>query len=160
MPRYAQNTEVSADRSLMDIKRTLERYGARGFGFAECVDSGTTGIAFRVLDSDGTTLAVRITLPLPDRDSDEFTRTRTGKDRSEDVALKSWEQACRSSWRSLALVIKAKLEAVEAGISTIEREFLPDVLLPSGQTIGSLVHEQKEALASGAGLRLLTAGGE
>ena len=33
------------------------------------------------------------------------------------------------------LAIKAKLEAVESGISTIEKEFLPFVVMPDGRTV-------------------------
>ena len=34
--------------------------------------------------------------------------------------------------RSLLLIIRAKLEAVESGINTMEREFLPITGLPDG----------------------------
>jgi hypothetical protein len=37
-------------------------------------------------------------------------------------------------WRALALVIKAKLEAVAAGITTVEQEFLAHIVLPDGHT--------------------------
>ena len=35
-----------------------------------------------------------------------------------------WEQGCRSRWRAILLILLAKFEAIEAGISTFEREFL------------------------------------
>ena len=38
-------------------------------------------------------------------------------------------------WRALALVIKAKLEAVECGIAEFEAEFLAYTLLPDGSTV-------------------------
>ena len=38
--------------------------------------------------------------------------------------------------RALLLVIKAKLEAVTAGISTIETEFLANIVLPDNTTAG------------------------
>jgi hypothetical protein len=38
------------------------------------------------------------------------------------------EAATRQRWRALVLVIKAKLEAVEAGISTLESEFLANIV--------------------------------
>ena len=37
---------------------------------------------------------------------------------------------------ALALVIKAKLEAVAAQISTVEEEFLAHICLPDGSTVG------------------------
>lgn len=45
-------------------------------------------------------------------------------------------------WRALALVIKAKLEAVAAGITTIEDEFLAHTVLPDGQTVGEFMQPQ------------------
>ena len=39
---------------------------------------------------------------------------------------------------------KAKLEAVESGISTVEREFFYDVVLPDGKTIGEWMAPQLE----------------
>ena len=44
------------------------------------------------------------------------------------------------------MVIKAKLVAVEAGISTIEREFLADVVLPDGHTVGQWVAPQLDKI--------------
>lgn len=46
------------------------------------------------------------------------------------------EQRRRSIWRAALLVIKAKIEAVEQGITTLEQEWLAHVVLPDGQTIG------------------------
>ena len=42
------------------------------------------------------------------------------------------------------LIVKAKLEAIEAGISTIEREFLADVVMPNNQTVGQWLAPQIE----------------
>lgn len=67
--------------------------------------------------------------------------------RHADDALRAWEQACRQSWRALALVIKAKLEAVEAGISTVDDEFLAHVLLPNGATVGETLGPELDAAA-------------
>ena len=34
----------------------------------------------------------------------------------------AWEQVCRQRWRALLLIIRAKLEALESGITTLESE--------------------------------------
>ena len=44
------------------------------------------------------------------------------------------------------LVIKAKLEAVEAQISTIEDEFLAHIALPDGRTVGEWLGPQLGAV--------------
>jgi hypothetical protein len=49
------------------------------------------------------------------------------------------EQEERTRWRSLLLVIKAKLEAVESSIATFEEEFMAQIVLPNQQTVGQWV---------------------
>ena len=141
---YAQNTTVSVDKSIAEVKNTLNRYGATGFGFAETAQRAM--VQFRIQDR-----VVRLDLTLPDRAEKRFTRTPGGRHtRDAAGALAAWEQACRQRWRALALVVKAKLEAVDAGISTIEKEFFADVLLPGGMTVYEQIAEQiDESYASG-----------
>ena len=62
--------------------------------------------------------------------------------RSDDQINKHWEQAQRSRWRALLLVIKAKLEAIDAGIATFEDEFLAYTMLPGGETVGEWIAPQ------------------
>lgn len=77
------------------------------------------------------------------------------KIRTTDAANRLWEQACRSRWRALLLVIKAKLEAVGCGISTIEHEFLAWMVTATGQTIGErLLPDLDTTLAKGPMLLL------
>ena len=83
---------------------------------------------------------IRFVLPLPDPTDKEFTHTPSrGTRRSETDAHKAWEQACRQRWRALALAIKAKLEAVETGITTFEQEFLAHIVMPDGHTVSDHV---------------------
>jgi excisionase family DNA binding protein len=56
-----------------------------------------------------------------DRTRAEYTKSGRGR-RAPSVALRHWEQACKARWRALLLVIRAKLEAVACGISTVEDE--------------------------------------
>ena len=124
---YAKDTEVSVERSQMEIGAIVRRYGADGFlsgweGDRAMVQFAATG------------RRVRFILDLPGKGERRFTHHSRGV-RSPEAALKEWEQACRQKWRALALVIKAKLEAVEAGIVTFEEEFLPHILLPDGSTV-------------------------
>lgn len=137
MSRYAENTSVGTDKSRAEIERTLQRYGADGFMYGW---QGARALVQFVAHGR----QIRFELPLPDRQASEFTKTPTGRDRSEKQAYDAWEQACRQRWRALALAIKAKLEAVEAGISTFESEFLANVVLPGGQTVGAWMTPQIE----------------
>jgi hypothetical protein len=56
--------------------------------------------------------------------------------------LAEYEKATRQRWRALALVIKAKLEAVESGITIFEDEFLAHIVLPDGSTAGDWMRPQ------------------
>src|SRR5215831_5864853 len=111
MTRYAATTEVPSDRSRAEIERTLQRYGADQFMYGW--ETRQAVIAFRAHGKQ-----VRFELPLPDRRAREFTHT-PGRQvlRSDGAQQEAYEQAVRQRWRALALVIKAKLEAVEAGIT-------------------------------------------
>jgi len=127
MARYATQTQVPVDRSKGEIERILQRYGAEKFMTGW--DQQKAVIAFIY---EGR--AIQISLVLPNKS--DFANTPTGRRRRHpDDMIKHWEQACRQSWRALALVIKAKLEAVEAGIATFEDEFLAYTLLPTGETV-------------------------
>jgi hypothetical protein len=98
---------------------------------------------------------------LPDPSAEEFTLTPTGRERSASAAEDAYEQAVRQRWRALALVIKAKLEAVEAGISTVEDEFLAHVALPAGGTVGEWMRPRlDEVYASGRMPALLPGGSD
>lgn len=68
----------------------------------------------------------------------------------------------RQRWRALVLVTKAKLELVAEGLSTIQREFLADLVLPDGSTVGKALEAPiAKAYQTGSMPRLLpTFGGE
>lgn len=138
MSRYAANTDVSSERSRNEIEKTLSRYGASGFMYGWHMHNYI--VAFEMHGR-----RIKFVLPLPDKKSKEFTHTpNRGTARSVDEIEKVWEQACRQRWRALALAIKAKLEAVESGITTFEEEFMAHIVLPNGSTIGSWMVPQIE----------------
>lgn len=130
--RYAQNTEVGSDRSKAEIERLLSRYGAEQF--VSGWDRNSAKIGFSIKGRN-----VRFTLPMPDKNDPEFWKTPGGRrKRDENAAWKAWEQATRQRWRALALVIKAKLEAVDCSITTFDEEFMSHVVMPNGQTVGEM----------------------
>lgn len=128
MGQYAANTTVSTEASRMEIERTLRRYKAESFAYG--TEGNKASVMFHLQGR-----VVRFILTLPDANERRFTMHSRGV-RAPAAAEKEWEQACRQKWRALALVIKAKLEAVAAGITTVEDEFLAHTLLPNGQTFG------------------------
>lgn len=159
MPQYAENTSVPADRSRAEIERTLQRYGARQFMYG--YDEKAAMIAFVCAVPTGLR-QVRFTIEMPDKNDRKFTHTPTGLRREASTMLKEYEKSTRQRWRALALVIKAKLEAVDAGISEFEHEFLAHIVLPDGQTVGQwMLPQVVQAYESGEMPRLaLPAAGE
>ena len=136
--KYAQHTSVSVDKSKTEIEKTLARYGAQKFMYGW--DQEQAVICFHMNDR-----LIRFNLPMPDKGSRELTHTPAGRRRrNANSAHVAWEQACRQKWRALALVVKAKLEAVESDITTFEEEFLAHIVLPDGQTVGQFVLPQVE----------------
>lgn len=134
MTRYAEKTAVPSDRSRGEIERTLTRYGATAFAYGW---SGSIASIMFEIRGDRGVRRVRLNLPMPDRSAREFTHTPSrGYRRTAEQVAEAYDQAVRQRWRALALVIKAKLEAVTAGITTIEDEFLAHVMLPDGSTVG------------------------
>lgn len=132
-PTYAASTDVPADRSRAEIEKAVRRYGGRRFmyGWEEDGNTPRAVVAF-VIDER----QVRFLLPMPNSQSREFTHTPARKNlRSDAEREKAYEQAVRSRWRSLGLVIRAKLEAVAAGIVTFEDEFMAHLVLPEGDTV-------------------------
>ena len=151
---YAAQTTVSAIRTRIEIEETLTRYGATGRGYAE--QDGMAAIMFDIGNR-----RIRFMLQLPDRSEFRYTKHSPPRERPEKDQEKAYDQACRQSWRALLLVIKAKLEAVSAGISTIESEFLANIVLPDNRTVGESIEPQIElAYRTGEVPSLLPAGGD
>jgi len=138
--RYAAETDVSASRSRDEIEATLVRYGASAFMY------GWTGTHAQLSFEIGGR-RVRFTLPMPDRNAREFTHTperKLPRNAAQQAAV--YEQAVRQRWRALNLVVKAKLEAVEAGIVGFDEEFLAHIVVGE-QTVGeALIPKLQQAI--------------
>lgn len=134
---YAETTSVPADRSRAEIERILQRYGADSFMYGW--ESERAMVQFKAHER-----YIRFVIPMPDREEFAYTPTRRNR-RAPEAVQSAYEQATRQRWRALALVIKAKLEAVSAGITEFEAEFLAHIVLPDGSTVGDWVAPQVAA---------------
>lgn len=151
---YAENTEVSSDRSLAELTRTVRRYGADSFAYM--TDNEKAIVGFTVHGRQ-----VRFILPMPDPKERRFTHSPArGTLRSKEAAEREYEQAVRQRWRALNLVVKAKLEAVEAGIVSFDQEFGMHMVLPGGRSVFEEVMPAIEARYAGGPVKpLLLIGG-
>lgn len=149
---YASATSVSVERSRAEIESLLRKHGATGFAYAW--QESSARIEFMLHNRH-----LRFELVLPDPADRAFAQTPGGRrTRRPEDRERAWEQACRSSWRALLLIIKAKLEAIAIGVSVFEQEFLAFIVTRDGRTVADIVVPQ---LAANASSRLmLTAGRE
>lgn len=120
---YAENTRVPVGQSQNEIRRVLEKYKATGFAFGE-----QAGIHVVMFEMQGRRIKIVIPIPvigalLPGKTYLKYNEETAGKE-------------TRRRWRCLLITIKAKLECVETGITTLEEEFLAHIVLPNGNTVG------------------------
>lgn len=140
--RYAANTEVPVERSKAELDAVLGRYGAtqRMIG-----SDDVQGRAFVLFSMAGRQVRLEMALPMlepflkPAAKAQPRGWWQWPDDRRRDWAQKQLEQAQRTKWRAMVLVVKAKLELVTDGMSTVEREFLADIVLPDGRRVEQLL---------------------
>lgn len=125
---YAEKTNVPIGRSQDEIRKIISKHGANGFVFGE---QGTVAVIGFELKGK----RIKFILPMPELPSKSATQ----------ASIKTYEQLCRSKWRVLVLTIKAKLEAVENGVTTLEQEFMAHIVLPNGETVGQFMIPQIES---------------
>lgn len=121
---YAEKTTVSVFKSQEEIRKILTKHGAQGFAFGETLESAM--IQFKIKNR-----IIKFVVSLPVK---HVTKNKKGYLMGD----KDVEQTKRSRFRVLALAIKAKLECVEIGVTTLEQEFLAHILLPNGNTVGEV----------------------
>ena len=148
---YAFGTTVPVEKSRAEIERLLAKHGAAQLGIISDAEQGLAAVLFTIARRQ-----VRLRVPLP-RLSEVKASTENGELRGDPVLR--WEQLSRERWRAVLLLVRAKLELVELGISTIEREFLADIALPDGQTVGEALHPRLEEAYSTGRMPPLLPGG-
>lgn len=125
---YADKTSVPVGRSQDEIKKILAKYKATGFAYGE--QGQRSVVMFEMMDR-----RIKFILPMPPKPSTHATQ----------ASIKTYEQLCRTRWRCLTLAIKAKLECVESGITSLEQEFMAHIVLPNGRTVGEVMTPQIES---------------
>lgn len=148
---YAENTSVPVERTRSEIEKVVRAHGASAFA------SGWQG-AQATIEFIAHGRRVRFALTLPSAIDRKYTHIDQWRKRAVVQATKMWEQATRSHWRKLLLVIKGKLEAAESGIETFEDAFMAHIVLPSGKTVSESVAPMIDKAYKEAGPLMLTDG--
>ena len=102
---YAETTKVPILKTQAEICELVQRAGATTYGTAT---EGGRGIVFFRLKNR----MIRFMVEVPDG-----------------------EQKSRTRWRALLLILKAKIEAINTGIVTMEDEFLAQTMTGDGGTV-------------------------
>jgi hypothetical protein len=134
--RYAARTTVPVERSRTALDHLLGKHGATSRFIGQEDEPGKPRAALVGFKLGPHSFKLRVPLSPP-----------TGK-HSSALAVKRTATQDRERWRLIILLVKAKLEAIRLGVSTPEREFMPDLIVDDGRTL-------QEALAGGGMSRLL-----
>lgn len=130
---YAETTSVPVDRSRLEVERILKKAGGNQFGYW---DDDEHSVSVIVCQLEGYSLKFHVFQPDPIDYRDNGKTGRSRRTRTPKQAEQAAEQELKRRWRALSLIVKAKLEVIASGQSTIGREFMADMLLPSGKTVG------------------------
>jgi hypothetical protein len=111
--RYANDTEVPVDKSQSEVRKMLRELGADRIAVVDDIVQGSA-VWFQIPP-----VAYIVRSPPPKSDMTEAQRSKR----------------TRSDWRAMVLLIKAKKIGIEQGITTVEREFLADAIMPDGSSL-------------------------
>lgn len=133
---YAEGTSVPVSRSQEEVKRVLQKYEASGFAFGEQL-----GLSLVTFEMAGRRIKMIMPTPIPgkDRGATKYNYVHS---------VQTAEKETRRRWRCLVIAIKAKLECVASGITTLDEEFLAHIVLPNGNTIGREIKPQIDSAYS------------
>lgn len=123
--KYAENTQVDQESTMRQIRDQLRKRKADGFMSGD--EPGRAVIGFRHSGR-----VYRFDLPMPDLE--EHRKTQTGIRRTDSSTVAAWQQECNRRFRALLATVKARLIAVDEGISTFEQEFGMETVMADGRT--------------------------
>lgn len=136
--RFAEATKVTTQQSRAELERLLGQHGAREFSLYTSPERHI--VQYRVNER-----VVRHVIDYPAPKNFQKYKLVKGAQKPHLTAeqlTKAADGEWRRRWRALLLLVKAKLELVASGQTTMDREFMGDVMLPDGR----LVHEALEPL--------------
>jgi hypothetical protein len=137
--KFAEGTGVPIDRSRGEIERLLKRHKATGFFYG---DQGNRAMIGFELGGR----RYHMDLPYPVLESYRYMQAGAAplRERTDDQMEAAQEKEKQRLWRGLLLLVKAKLEAIADGITTLEMELQPYTVMPNGQRVGEWLEPQIE----------------
>ena len=117
MARYAKNTTVPVARSKQKIEELLVSYGIEESFWGRSPRGDGVGWKYKGK-------VYKKNVPMPSKDN---------------KTEKQYEQEMRQRWRILYMTLKMKFEEIEAGVESFEDQFLAQMCLPDGSTVGDFM---------------------
>lgn len=159
----AADSDVPVERSIQSIKDMVRKYGASGFGTSEDYRNGVVRVEFVLNTPDGGHVPVQIPVRIQRVFDALYSQERAaGGDRyKNDSAMQDRrrQQAERTAWRQLHLLVEANLTAVQLGIVTLGEAFMPHTMVVNddGRTERMADFLERTAGALAPGVRALLA---
>lgn len=138
MPKYAEGTKVTVESSRGEITGILAKHGVQRMGWQTSPDGDEL-----LFELKGRNYRFQIKKPTLVEVRRDYPNTY-----SYDAKL---EAEWRRRWRANVLLIKAKLEFADGGDTSVEREFMPYLLVGGRQTLAEFIESDR-------GVALLEAG--
>lgn len=133
---FAEGTDVPVERSRAELETLLMKHGATHTQFTRRPEGVQVLFAMRgrnvrqeIENPDRAKVAKLKAHMLPKIPNAEQRR------RHETLIDSAYEAELRRRWRSMLLIVKAKLELVASGGSSFEVEFMAHTVLPNGDTV-------------------------
>jgi hypothetical protein len=145
MPRYAEGTSVSVESSRREITGILAKHGVERMAWGTAPEGDQ--LQFTLKGNQ-----YRFVIVKPTRDDVVAMYRADGRDWSR---VQDWNakvaQEWRRRWRANVLLIKAKLEFASGGDTTIEREFMPYMLVGGNRTLADWIETEQAQKLLAAG---------
>ncbi len=119
--KYAEGTTVSVERSIAELKRICEKYGATNFGFLQ--GDASTAVFFKY---EGRLYRLDL----------HFQSSVKARNQAEEKKIKAEE---RRKWRVLILTIKAMFESIENDVLAAPLLLQPFTVLPDNTVLGERI---------------------
>lgn len=120
---FAENTQVAVEKTKLELDRLLLKHGATQRGTAHDDERGIAVVFFGLSGRQ-----IRLQVPLPKLEQFKLRAGSSWIVASREDQLRRWEQACRSRWRAMLLITKAKLEFIALGQSSVDRRSVGEFL--------------------------------
>ncbi len=135
------STATSGDKALLELQRTLAKFGCQSFGTMTDAERGVTIVQFKWRNRAVSLEASWKGYAAAWLKDNPYTHRTRGTRQEHDA--KALEQARTSVCSVLRDWVKGQITAVECGVMSFEAAFMPHMLLPSGERLIDRVSADK-----------------